>query len=145
MINPNHREQIIRGSKPVHSSSTTPHPSSAIGNNNEGIDPASCFRRQGTAPEHKHTPERALTGWRSKNRRSVDFSHHDITQMLIEATTGRVTVSMYYHGGSDRGRFRKFTPECVFRTANSAVTYVSGFCHLRQAYRVLRTDRISLA
>jgi predicted DNA-binding transcriptional regulator YafY len=91
------------------------------------------------------TPEEELTGWRQELKTKVSFSHHCVTQQLIEAAEEDIMVSIYYHGGRECGRFRKFSPEFVFRTPNSLATYVTGFCHLRKAHRVFRTDRISLA
>lgn len=109
------------------------------------FEPASTYRLHGCGQIHQDTAEECLSGWRMQNRQLVSESHHQVTQQLIEAAEGEVTLALYYHGGSDLGRFRKFTPESVFRTPDSMGTYVTGFCHLRKAHRVLRTDRISLA
>ena len=109
------------------------------------LGPGEGFVLHGASPEHEFTPEGALTDWRTGDRIRVDFSHHEITQSLIDAAQQHTTLSLYYHGGTDTGRLRKFTPECVFRISSKEFTYVGGYCHLRRSHRVLRTDRISLA
>jgi len=109
------------------------------------LNPSTAFKlRQPGGFDRGHN-EAGLTQWRQQDKTAVDDSHHETTQLLIEAASCGSTLSLYYQGGSDRGRFRKFSPIHVFRIPDSSVTYVSGYCHLRRAHRTLRTDRISLA
>lgn len=67
-----------------------------------------------------------------------------IRELLAHARRG-IPLALFYQGGSDPGRLRRFSPELVFRHERGRHTYVSGFCHLRGAPRILRIDRIGLA
>ena len=107
--------------------------------------PEQLFHPMNQRAEYRNDGEAQLIHWKRQLRRIVCYSQHEVTQILIEAAANESTVALFYQGGSDTGRFRKFTPECVFRTEESLVTYVAGFCHLRRSHRVFRTDRISLA
>lgn len=86
-----------------------------------------------------------LLAWKNLPRHPVTSSDHPLTATLLRAAADGRAVALYYHGGSQPGRLRRFSPELVFRPEGLRHDYVSGFCHLRQAPRVLRVDRIALA
>jgi len=109
------------------------------------IDPADEYRLQNLSPEHYQTPETYLCKWRLESRMEIFSSVDGVTQELIDSCRERTTLSIYYHGGVEAGRYRKFSPEVVFNKENSEVVYVGGYCHLRRSRRILRVDRISMA
>ena len=107
----------------------------------ELCEPEQLFQRINQRAEYRNYGDAQLIQWKGQMRRVVGYSHHEVTQILIEAAAEESPA--LFTKGDLMGRFRKFTPECVFRTEDSLVTYVAGYCHLRRAYRVFRTDRIS--
>ena len=86
-----------------------------------------------------------LLEWRKLPRFPVTGSDDPLTATLLAAATHGRALPLYYYGGSQPGRLRRFSPELVFRHEDARHTYVSGFCHLRAAPRILRVDRIRLA
>lgn len=102
------------------------------------------FRQVGVTREQADKDEVLLIDWKKQVRHIIERSECKLVQELVEAVQSSATVSIFYQGGVDSGRFRKFTPESVFRKEGSTVTYVAGYCHLRRANRVLRVNRISM-
>jgi len=86
-----------------------------------------------------------LLEWKKLPRHPVGDSDDPLTAALLRAASDGSSVPLFYHGGSQPGRLRRFSPECVFRPEGVRHDYVSGFCHLRNAPRILRVDRIALA
>lgn len=97
------------------------------------------------APGFDDDRELWLQEWAELPRIPVHESDDSIvTALLSNALQGR-PLPLYYQGGSQPGRLRRFSPELVFRHEHGRHIYVSGFCHLREAPRILRVDRIELA
>lgn len=72
---------------------------------------------------------------------SSDVSTSQQLLTLTEATQARRGVSMTYHSPKGETMHRRLDPYgLVFR---ARYWYVSGFCHLRQALRSFRLDRLS--
>jgi hypothetical protein len=108
------------------------------------------------APPDRHAEDEALLpsvpdepdwlpAWHELPRRPVHESFDEVVFTCIEAAERGETLSLYYHGGTHPGRLRRFNPFFVFQMPIHEHRYVSGYCHLRRAPRVLRVDRISLA
>ena len=85
-----------------------------------------------------------LREWNELPRRPVQESSDTVVAACLEAADRAAPVSLYYHGGSSPGRLRKFSPDRVFLVPGHDHGYVSGYCHLRRAPRILRADRIAL-
>ena len=83
--------------------------------------------------------------WNALPRLPVRESRDSVVLRSLSAASTGKPVSLYYHGGQSPGRLRKFSPELVFRLPGHEPIYVTGYCHLRQAPRVFRADRIALA
>lgn len=86
-----------------------------------------------------------LREWNGLPRRPVRESSDPIVLACLVAAGQGKALSIYYHGGSTPGRLRKLSPELVFQLPGHPPRYVAGYCHLRQAPRIFRIDRISLA
>lgn len=86
-----------------------------------------------------------LLAWGELPRLPVTASGIPVTVALLEAVELGRPLAIYYHGGTQPGRLRRFSPDLVFRAQGVRHAYVSGYCHLRHAPRILRVDRISLA
>ena len=86
-----------------------------------------------------------LDEWRELPRIPVTSSDDPLTSLLITSAEDGIFVGIYYHGGSQPHRLRIFYPELVFRHEHGRHTYVSGYCYLRQAPRILRVDRVEYA
>ena len=83
--------------------------------------------------------------WNALPRQPVRESRDPIVVACLAAADEGRALALYYHGGSSAGRLRKVSPELVFQLPGHAGRYVAGYCHLRQAPRIFRIDRISLA
>ena len=86
-----------------------------------------------------------LREWDALPRQPVRESHDLIVLACLAAANEGKALALYYHGGCTPGRLRRFSPELVFQLPDHESRYVSGYCHLRQAPRIFRIDRISLA
>jgi predicted DNA-binding transcriptional regulator YafY len=88
-----------------------------------------------------------LRTWRLLPRFPVWESAEPAVTHLLQALHANAALSITYHGGSQPGRSRRFTPAGVFRVAeeDEAPLYVCGWCHERMAFRTLRLDRLHLA
>lgn len=100
-----------------------------------GGDKAPCLYSS-TEPEW-------LREWNELPRRPVRESSDAVVGACLDAADRGAPVSLYYHGGSSPGRLRKFSPDLVFQIPGHDHDYISGYCHLRQAPRILRADRIA--
>jgi predicted DNA-binding transcriptional regulator YafY len=90
------------------------------------------------------TPSDFLSSWNRSPRHPVFETSDPTLARLIEATdTGRDLVFRYF-GGTTPGEVRHVSPGLVFRIQDFPATYLSGFCHTRQAERVFRVDRMEL-
>lgn len=66
---------------------------------------------------------------------------HDVLKPLLEAFGKSCNVQLgYYHPERDETEYRQLSPIRLFFTDGG--WYVKGFCHLRQAKRTFRLDRI---
>jgi hypothetical protein len=92
-----------------------------------------------------------LDRWRSLPRHPLWEVADPSLMELIRAAELSLPVRLIYHGGSTPGAARWFTPSLVFQVAEFQAedeflpVYVSGWCHSRQAHRILRLDRIQFA
>ena len=109
--------------------------------------PAPREREEDGATRRPSAPEEPdwLPAWNELPRQPVYESFDEVVFACIEAAEHGGTLSLYYPGGSDPARLRRFSPFFVFQLPIHEHRYVSGYCHLRRAPRVLRVDRISLA
>lgn len=82
--------------------------------------------------------------WRSLPKSPVWESSHPTVARLIRAAEQSHRLKLTYRSGTMPGEARFFSPAEVFRAGNSAILYVSGWCHHRQANRCLRADFIAL-
>ncbi|MCH7228740.1 WYL domain-containing protein [Haloferula sp. A504] len=89
--------------------------------------------------------ERWLREWADRPRIPVREAEDPLTDVLLKHSVEERPLSLFYFGGSHPGRLRQFSPDLVFRHERGHHTYVSGFCHLEEAPRILRLDRIGLA
>lgn len=89
--------------------------------------------------------ERWLHEWADLPRIPVAEPEGPVIRELLAHARRGAPLALFYQGGAQPGRLRRFSPELVFRHARGRHTYVSGFCHLRGAPRILRVDRIGLA
>lgn len=89
--------------------------------------------------------ERWLRKWTDRPRIPVHESDDPVTAKLLNHSVEGRPLPLFYHGGSHPGRLRHFSPDLLFRHERGRHTYVSGFCHLQEAPRILRLDRIALA
>ena len=105
----------------------------------------SAVKSGSPAPGFDDDRERWLREWADLPRIPVHKSRDPVTTMILSHALQGRSLPLYYHGGSQPGRLRRFSPELVFRHERGHHTYVSGFCHLREAPRILRVDRIGLA
>jgi len=85
-----------------------------------------------------------LAAWRELEKRPIQKTDNETVKHLINAASRRESLTLYYHGGSDTGRLRRFSPEQVFYAEHSTIAYVNGHCHLRGERRTLKIDHISL-
>lgn len=83
--------------------------------------------------------------------RPLTQSHDPLISKLIEAAVSQEPIAFHYSGGSTPRGHRMVTVDCVFpdpATPNALGQpphlYVSAYCHLRQAHRTFRTDKIGL-
>lgn len=86
-----------------------------------------------------------LREWNALPRQPVRESRDPTVVACLTAANEGKALPLYYHGGSTPGRLRKVSPELVFHLPGHDQRYVAGYCHLRQAPRIFRIDRISLA
>lgn len=99
----------------------------------------------GPNPDLEDDRERWLHEWADLPRIPVCRPEGPVVrELLAHARQGR-PMALFYQGGSRPGCLRRFSPELVFRHERGRHTYVSGFCHQREAPRILRIDRIGLA
>jgi hypothetical protein len=91
-----------------------------------------------------------LQHWRRRPRHPLWEAGHPDVVALIRAAELSLPVRLVYFGGSTPGLARWFTPSLVFQVHEMeaedafAPVYVSGWCHVRQAHRTLRLDRLQL-
>lgn len=106
---------------------------------------APALRPNTVKPAAKEIPP-WLRQWQQRPRFPVLESLDDATNRFIQATHNEAPVAFFYHAGRTPGERRLFTPSLVFHTEDnpSAVLYVTGWCHTRNAHRTLRLDRIAL-
>ncbi|NNC90083.1 MAG: hypothetical protein HKN82_16620 [Akkermansiaceae bacterium] len=99
-----------------------------------------------TNARHHHAPGEPdwLREWNDLPRRPVRESRDSIVTACLQAAERGEALSVYYHGGTTPGRLRTFSPDLVFRVPLHEHRYVSGYCHLRHAPRILRADRMAL-
>lgn len=102
---------------------------------------------RGSTPEadEDFERERLLLRWGDQRREPVEETQDPVAGRLLDHAREERALALFYHGGRQPGCMRRFSPRSVFRHRRGDRLYVSGFCHLRQAPRVLRIDRISLA
>lgn len=96
-------------------------------------------------PVFEDQRERWLRKWADTPRIPVHESDDPLVATLLTHAVEGSPLPLFYHGGSHPGRLRQFSPDLVFRHERGQHTYVSGFCHLQKAPRILRLDRIALA
>jgi hypothetical protein len=129
---------------------------SALGGGVVGCD-AEAMRDFGPGEASQRDPEPCgripawLDRWRSLPRHPLWEVADPSLMELIRAAELSLPVRLIYHGGSTPGAARWFTPSLVFQVAEFQAedeflpVHVSGWCHSRQAHRILRLDRIQLA
>jgi predicted DNA-binding transcriptional regulator YafY len=81
----------------------------------------------------------AMTGRTSKEI-------HNWLQLHL-AIQQEATLTMVYHGGTDPGHPRNITPALIFHKISGDEVpplYLLAWCHLRNAHRTFRLDRIEL-
>lgn len=64
---------------------------------------------------------------------------------FLDAIVADRTVPVFYQGGSTPGALRRFTPTSIHRLRPGGPIYARGHCHLRDAPRTLRLDRVRMA
>jgi len=85
-----------------------------------------------------------LEKWKAVARRPVrEHGEGKIARLIAAQEIGRA-VSFRYLGGADPGETRRVSPGLVFQCEEFPGTYLSGFCHTRQAERVFRVELIRL-
>ena len=89
--------------------------------------------------------DRWLREWADRPRIPVTEADDPLASSLLTHSAEGRPLPLFYFGGSHPGRLRKFSPDLVFRHERGPHTYVTGFCHLEKAPRILRLDRIELA
>jgi predicted DNA-binding transcriptional regulator YafY len=85
-----------------------------------------------------------LSSWKRSPRHPVFETSDPTLARLIEATQAGRDLVFRYFGGTTPGEVRHVSPGLVFRIQDFPATYLSGFCHTRQAERVFRVDRMEL-
>ena len=88
---------------------------------------------------------RQLKQWQEAPRKEISESYNETLQALIENCQQKQDFALYYHAGSHPGQLRRVTPLCVFRVKSGDFTYLLAHCHLRDAQRTFRVDRLSPA
>lgn len=111
-----------------------------------GVVPIMAQVESESLPPGGEIPE-WLERWRRLPRLPLWESADLTLGQLIRAIEHGRSVRVIYEGGSTPGEARLFTPELIFRTRedDTAAIYISGWCHVRQAHRTLRLDRLRLA
>ncbi len=64
---------------------------------------------------------------------------------FLDAIIAEQPLPLFYQGGSTPGALRRFTPTSIHRLRPGGPIYARGHCHLRDAPRTLRLDRVRLA
>ncbi len=92
-----------------------------------------------------HLSSHPLEQWQESPRKEISESYDETLQTLIENAQKKQDFALYYHAGSHPGQLRRVSPLCVFRVECRDFTYLLAHCHLRDAQRTFRVDRLSLA
>ena len=98
-----------------------------------------------SVPKFTDDRERWLREWADRPRIPVQDANDPLTASLLMHSAEGQPLPLFYFGGSHPGRLRRFSPDLVFRHERGRHLYVTGYCHLEQAPRILRLDRIELA
>ena len=83
--------------------------------------------------------------WRARPRYPITVPRDRVERILLGAQEDGCAVLITYAGGSEPGSLRAIHPALLFtfsRDVRSWPRYVLAFCHLRQAPRTFRIDRI---
>lgn len=64
---------------------------------------------------------------------------------VARAIENRERIALFYLGGTTAGALRHYTPDDIYQLHRGGHIYLTGYCHLRQAARTLRLDRIRFA
>ncbi|MGB1129365.1 MAG: hypothetical protein ACPG4K_04895 [Haloferula sp.] len=89
---------------------------------------------------HAGSPRRAIAPLHP-----VEQSDHPIARQLLDAAEHKLSIPIYYLGGSNPGMLRRFRPHSLYRLSPGGPIYTAGECLLRGSTRILRLDRVRLA
>ncbi len=81
--------------------------------------------------------------WRTLPRTPLAWSKDPMTDSLCQAAAWRREVTILYGGGTQPGSSRRIAPLGVFEVEGYRGVYLHAFCHLRQAERTFRIERIA--
>jgi predicted DNA-binding transcriptional regulator YafY len=81
--------------------------------------------------------------WRDLPRTPLARSDDPMTDSLCHAAAMRRDVTILYDGGSQPGASRRISPLGVFKVEGYLGVYVNAVCHVRNADRTFRVERIT--
>lgn len=80
-------------------------------------------------------------GWHTLPRRPVTAATDPAAVAILDAIRRGHPVTLAYSGGSTPGARRTLTPALLFTLDGFPHTYLTAYCHSRQATRTFRLDR----